>query len=534
MSSILVHLDQPLAVDHVAKELDLNGFTPVPIPDEFGDVLGQAYPERGLLFGLTDDLESLRVAQILLEPVSAETFRLRAQHDFDHQYKKSLLDLAEAIRLNPQDAEAHWLTAEILDAVGRADDAILSAEKAVNIAPTHAMFRLTRARLLAKTGNRQVAIEETQALLDEVDMPHEVAARANCQLGDLMAVGAEADHQEALKYHLKAIDLAMKVVGERRFAIRRMAKRVLIDTHLSVARDIALGNFQRQREVVPKWLLRATELADEYITNDHGDELLRMHILRTTLAAYAELKGNFDAALAGAEAMKDGKQMIASATDTLYKSQVERLLGETLFHAAKIERANGRYDDAMRYANNAVALLDNSGDTWQRAEHDLYLQGQLYFLIGSIYAVQQEDHSEAIAWYQKARAVDRVGGHRVASLQSPRPRRDVRQHGRLVLDDRQSRQGGSAYGTGRGPDEAGSRTGHPENGRPRRALRQPGHDARQHGAQRPFQGIRAVSRETRKGGQRYDTAMIPGQSGFEKDRRAGSPSATPSTVRNVR
>ena len=59
-----------------------------------------------------------------------------------------------------------------------------------------------------------------------------------------------------------------------------------------------MGNFQRQREVVPKWLLRATELAEEFITGDEGDETVRMEIYRTTLAVYSVLEGNFDASIA--------------------------------------------------------------------------------------------------------------------------------------------------------------------------------------------------------------------------------------------
>ena len=119
-------------------------------------------------------------------------------------------------------------------------------------------------------------------------MPSEVAARAHCLLGNLLAIGPDANHEEALEHHLKAIDLGIDSTDDRRFATRRMAKHVLVDAHMSVARDIALGNFQRQQEVVPKWLLRATELADEFISDDNGDELLRLHVFRNTLPGRTE------------------------------------------------------------------------------------------------------------------------------------------------------------------------------------------------------------------------------------------------------
>ena len=405
VTSVLVHLSEPLKVTHVAEELDLAEFAPVPIPDEFGEVLGQAYPERGLLFNFTDDLQQLRVSAILLEPLSGEMFRLRAQHDFDHQYDRSLADLDEAILIDPNDSEAFWLKAEIQDASGRTRDAVKSIQKAIRLQTTNPLYRLTRARLLAKTNQYAAAVDEVRAVLDEIDMPAEIEARAHALLGDLLAVGADANHQDALKHHLKAVDFAMKVVDDRRFAVRRMAKHVLVDAHMAIARDVAMGNFQRQQEVVPKWLLRATELADEFVSDDHGDELLQMHIFRTTLDCYDELPGNFDAAIASEEALRAGRQLIADASDLRYKVQIERLLAEILMHSAKIERTRGRHDSAMKYANNGLALIKNARDQWQATSHDRYLEGQLYFLIGSLYAIQQEDHYAATEWYAKARDI---------------------------------------------------------------------------------------------------------------------------------
>jgi len=297
---------------------------------------------------------------------------------------------------------AHWLKAELLDSVGRTDDAYDAIMRAVKLEPTDPMFRLTRARLDVKQGRLDEGQNETQAIIDQMSLSDEVAARAHLQLGDLLGIAVKPDFQEALQHHLRAIEYATKVIEDRRFAVRRMAKRVMVDAHLSVSRDIAFGTFQRQQEVVPKWLLRATELADELISQDRGDDLLRMHIFRTTLADFAELNGEFDAALASEEALKDGKRLIAAANDPLYQQQVERLLAETLFHASKIERTRARYDSAMRFANSALALFENNVEGWQQSEHDRYFHGQLFFLVGSLYAVQSENHVEAVTWFDKA------------------------------------------------------------------------------------------------------------------------------------
>ena len=402
--SVLVHLKDPVLTTRAAKQLGLEDNQSVPIPDEFGEILGHAYPERGMLFSYPEGDDASKVAAILLEPVSGEMFRLRAQFDFTHNYETSLADLDQAIRLDPVDADAHWFRAELLDTAGRTRDGLKSVQKAIRLKPTHPGYRISRSRLYAKTNRLETAIQELHSLIKELDLSNSAAARAHNVLGDLLAMGPGADHQLALKHHLKAIDYGSKCVTDRRFGVRRMAKHDLVTAHMSVARDIAVGNFQRQSEVVPKWLLRATELADEFISDDKGDELLEMHIFRDTLASYSELQqGTFESAIAVEEALRKGRDLIAKADSEIYKTQVERLLGEILLHAAKIHRARGKHDSALQFANNAVGLLNNTNDDWEKTSHDKYLQAQLNFVIGSIYAIRDDNHYEATDWYAKAR-----------------------------------------------------------------------------------------------------------------------------------
>jgi tetratricopeptide (TPR) repeat protein len=173
---------------------------------------------------------------------------------------------------------------------------------------------------------------------------------------------------------------------------------------MSVARDIAMGNFQRQLDVVPKWLLRATDLADEFISDDQGDQLLQMEIFRDTLASYSELQhGKFEAAIATEEAVNTGRDMIADADDELHKTQIERLLSETLLHAAKIHRSRGKHVSALQFATTGLALINNSEKTWEETSHDDYLRAQLQFVVGSIHAIKDNNHEEAVEWYSKAR-----------------------------------------------------------------------------------------------------------------------------------
>ncbi len=49
ISSILIHLEDPLEPAHCAGELRMTKIDPVPVPDEDGRVIGMVFPERGVM-----------------------------------------------------------------------------------------------------------------------------------------------------------------------------------------------------------------------------------------------------------------------------------------------------------------------------------------------------------------------------------------------------------------------------------------------------------------------------------------------------
>ncbi len=342
------------------------------------------------------------MSHVALEPIQGELYRLRAESDQDQHYTDSLADLSQAITFNPQDAKSYWLKSEIQSLVGQSDDALQSALMANQLEPTNPLYQLTRARLAAGNGDLTEALLFTRNVAEDQGAPTVVRARAEYQWGNLRALGSEPDMQEALNHHLKAIELAAKHASDGNTDVRHMAKDILVDAHLAIAQDIALGHFQRQREVVAKWLTRATELAEEFIGSDAGDETMRMEVYRTTLAVYSVLEGNFDASIAAEEAINEGQRLVASSQDRLYQFRIERELSEVLYHAAKVEHRCGRLTTALKYVNNAVVLLEGDKSHLQPSLFDRIMSGQLYFLTGSIYALKDDDHEEAVKWFEKA------------------------------------------------------------------------------------------------------------------------------------
>ena len=114
----------------------------------------------------------------------------------------------------------------------------------------------------------------------------------------------------------------------------------------------------------------------------------------------------------------DGASAVLSkSTDKYYRTQVQLLLAESMLHASKIHRSHGKYDMALKFANNGLALLDNSSEDIEETPHDKYLKSQLCFAIGSIKAIRDEDHPEAVEWYTKARSAV-VGSNFITPLYS--------------------------------------------------------------------------------------------------------------------
>lgn len=402
VEAILIHLEQDVAVEELAKQLDLSDIRVVKVLDDSQQPLAVAYPERGVMLTCSEGSDAEQASHILLEPVSGDLFRLRAEDDFRQNYSECLSDLEQAVRLNPEDAKAYWMQAEVLSWAGRAVDAMDNAKIATRIRPDVELYQLTKARLSAANGHTEDALSVTRRIANDPNVSNVVRARANYQLGNLTANGAEPEFEEALSFHMKAIDLAAKHVSDTNDEVRHMAKDVLVDCHLAIAQDIALGNFKRQSQVVPKWLMRATELAESFISDDQGEEVMRMEIYRTTLAIYTVMEGNFDATIATEEAIKEGRRLVGQSNDPLYQNCVERELAESLYYAAKIEHRCGRSDVALRYADRATVLVDEVAKRGQPTMFDRMMRGQLYFLTGSLHALQNNDHNEAVRNYEKA------------------------------------------------------------------------------------------------------------------------------------
>jgi tetratricopeptide (TPR) repeat protein len=402
VTSVVVYLDPPMLPGNVASELKLRPFVPVPIPDPKGHLLGQGYPERGVLFGFAADGDLPKVAQIIVEPISAEPFVLRALYDFKHRYASNLADLDYALSLDENDAQAHWVKSRVLAEIGRHAEASFEAETAIRLDSSVPEYRLQKSWTLGRAGRHKEAIELARQIASEARVPPHIKAQAELALGHLFAHRPSPDFGTSNKHYQKAVNLAQALAQDKRFEVRRSAKLVLVEANAGIGFNVAKGNFQRKAEVSAKWLERAGAYADQFVRGDNGPKDLMLRVMAKRLAAYAEISGAGNATEVTDAAIQEGRRLVAWSQDSLFKGHVEWILGSALMDAVRVAHGRGKHLEALRYAEMAMALLEPSGKQRELLPHEEFAFGRFCFLAGAVHAVKKEDHDSAADWYAKA------------------------------------------------------------------------------------------------------------------------------------
>jgi tetratricopeptide (TPR) repeat protein len=398
--SIVAQLAQPLTIDEVTEQFLPDAANPIEVLDESGQALGVAFPERGLALGYASDAKD--VSQLLFDPIDHELFFLRAERNQHRAPQQSLADLEFVLKQNARHGPALALAAQICHQAGRLTDAASHIDRALETAPTNAAYQLTKAEILAESGDFTASKQTCQRVLAQARLAPELKARAHCLLGDFLAAGPERDYKRAIEQHLAAIGAAQPLATSQRAITRRAAKQVLVCAQLGVANDIAWGFWQQKDKVVPKWLVAAHEVAEELIDKEGADESLHLLVLRRALAASAGTQGKLDPVMWTKEAVKTARRLIDASDDAWRRGRLEWELGLALYDALQADQARGYHDHALSNSSLVVKYLESAMKQRQETPHGAYLLGRLYFRVGAIHAVELNDHRTAVAWFQKA------------------------------------------------------------------------------------------------------------------------------------
>jgi tetratricopeptide (TPR) repeat protein len=408
VASLIIRFDRGFPASQVAEQLsqlELTKVQPVLVLNELGEFLGQAYPERGVMFAFEpaqDPTHAVKkVTHIVLEPITAEPFVLRAETNIDSRPEFSLHDVNQAIKLQPGNARSHWLRSRALTALGQHEKAAEAAAEAVRLEPNDARYEVTKAETLLATGDIAAAVPEAEKAVKLSEQRPHVKARALCLQGDLAAAGRKPDFKQSLKYHGQALQAANALLADPHPAIRIAAKEVLLDAHLGALNDVSWGTWKEKERAAENWVAKANEIAHDLIKTEEGSEEYSFRVAAKALAADVGLVGKLDPANWAREVTRTGDEQITAAPEPGRKAELQWLVSKALYDAMQVYQMRGNPDEALRQGQLAIDYLEKSGRAG-KSPSSAYLLGRTYFRMGAIYANNKSDHRSAITWFEKA------------------------------------------------------------------------------------------------------------------------------------
>jgi tetratricopeptide (TPR) repeat protein len=409
-ASIIVRLDDPFPEEQVREVLksELLKSKPVLIPDENGVIIGEVFPEKGVMFLFSgdDDAKVHLVRQIAIEPVTSEPFVLRAEAMLNTHPSDALRDLFDALKINPKDAKANHLLSQIQLLEGQTETAMVQCGAAIRFDERKPAFHLTLAQILVRMNRFEEAkiyIEETLVLCERY--PHD-KARALSMLGDLYRLCLTPDYEIAVECHSEAIRIASSLTEHQNPAIRQQAKDVLFDAHLGAARDVAWGHWDDKADSIKRWLTQAEEYAadSEMIKIPRFSREYPFKTAVCALACQVGMPETTDVKPFIEKVLHEGELLLQSTNDPLLTKKHQWEIAISLYDGVQICQLRKQYTQALKYGELASEYME-AGIEGRCCEVDQYLLGRLYFRLGAIHAIGNKNHRAAIVWFDKAKPV---------------------------------------------------------------------------------------------------------------------------------
>ena len=418
VDAIVVTLDAPLTTSELTDRLGLGTIRPAILTNKAGAPVAQVYPERGVVMRLARadqsawasddqfvasaaDVDS-QVLKVVIQPVKAGGYLLRAENNRRKDLTLCLEDLEEALTLDRTSARALWLLSDIYLTLGQAITAERYVSEALEVEPRNHLYRLQYAKCLRQLARYDVAVEQTREVLEATGTEPIVRALALHEMGLLASLGSKSLAQRAVPLHTKAIEIADKLSAGEDKKISQLASELLVDAHLAMAVEIARGDWEEKATIVPQWIERSSALSEELIADDPANLPMRLQVAVSALAAAASFDQLIDPLLWVEEAEETAQYLKENSTDELVRDQYDWQLGLAYFQAAQIEHRRSEAKSAERLGDLADLKLSGLAKSRDELPDTGYLLGRLYFQIGAVHAVHYEDHVTACRWYDQA------------------------------------------------------------------------------------------------------------------------------------
>ena len=415
LSSLIALFRSPVAASELANRLNLGDITSVLVSNPDGIILGQAYPERGISFAFIESKRpgksSFQAERLILEPIQSEPFVLRAETLLSKSPLQAESDLQNALALNDKHAHAYWLYSRLLASNGNLEFALKQADKAVELDGRQPRYLITLAQILGQMGQTDKAIEKAQLAIDltsdtKLGLEHLCGCAWRLK-GDLIASQEAPDYAKALECHTKAISLADSVARNPKTAVSSTACEVLIDAHLGAAHDIAWGNWNQKAISVARWLDQAQKFTEQMIQSKPMSEReqneQRLRVAMRSLSACAGVGKEIDPTIWVNQVVQYGDMLLEQTDSPERKNRISWDIGMSVYDAVQIFQARQEERQTLDFGQKAVSYMEFTlKDPKALTATDFYILGRLYFRLGAIYAINHNDHAQAVVWYRKS------------------------------------------------------------------------------------------------------------------------------------
>jgi len=399
VTAIRIKLAEPVAVVDLAKQLEISDLRTVSILDDEGVSIGEVFPERGVIFSVKPGTQS--ATAVMIEPLDAESFVLRAEGEIDVCSAFAVADLQYAVEIDPRHLRAHRLLMVLMCDEGKWQQALHLAEAAGQIDPADIWTKMKHARILLALDRPAEARAVVETVKATPNSPPLVAAQVERLLGRIELAGATPDHQRAVEHFAEAIRRSSALLSKPMPAVQQASREIMLDAHLSTAEAIALGTWQQKSRVIPKWMARAEAVVAECTAEKSVQQTLELQLCRGALAVAAGSADSLEPLPWVKRLLELRDRMGESVKDPWRRRQIDWEVGQGLLDAMAAAQIRGDASDMLDNGTLTAAYLERGGEHRELTDKERRNVGDLLFRIGIMHSLQRGDHATAVTWFDR-------------------------------------------------------------------------------------------------------------------------------------
>jgi tetratricopeptide (TPR) repeat protein len=399
VATISIKLGEPMNIADLARQLEIADLRTVTVHDEDGTAIGEAYPERGVILSL--DPESQQASAILIEPLDADAFVLRAEGELDSCSAYAVADLQYAIEIDPNHVRAHRLLLTVSSDQGQWERALEIAESARRLDPHDPWIRFKLAGVLMaldRPADARAALEDMATSGQDSPL---LAAQRERLLGRLALEGKAPNHRAAVEHFTESIRLAAPLLSKRSPPVQAAVREVLLDAHLGTALAIAEGTWQQKSRVIPKWITRGEAVVKDHPGSDQERQVLELQLCRGALAVAAASTESVEPLPWVKRLLELRDKISETVNDPWRRRQIDWDVGQGLTDAITAAQLRGDASDMLDNATLTAAYLERGAEHRELTDGERKQLGDLMFRIGILHSLQRGDHATAVTWFDR-------------------------------------------------------------------------------------------------------------------------------------